>query len=130
MTDMKPNADLAYRALDLINQHREHFDMRTWADRNGFFSSIVVTLDDLTGMENECGTVACFAGWVVALEGYGIDTYGNAVRGVEKERVADVAANLLRIECDNVDNLFFRTATSVIAEAVADIFGPRPEVKA
>jgi hypothetical protein len=46
-----PNATLAYRVLDHIDADPDRHDQNVWVERT------------------DCGTVACFAGWVVLLSG-------------------------------------------------------------
>lgn len=118
-----PNAELAYRVLDLALAHESHFDMSLWAERADWEP---VTLDALTG--SACGTTACLAGWTVAMAGYAVnyradvfDSDGNPLG-----RKADsVAAEMFRITLAEAERLFYASNESV-ENRIAEIFGPRP----
>ena len=123
----RPDAELAYRGLDAAKAHKTHFNMDDWAQSpNGS----PIGLEDLTGPE--CGTTACFAGWIVVLAGYRLngdgvvfDTQGKPVgRNAES-----LAIELLGIDFDQAGDLFF-VDNDEIDDAVAAIFGPRPAVTA
>lgn len=128
MTDTKPNAELAYRALDLALKHRDHFDMANWSTgENGSYGfSAAVGIKDLTSPD--CGTTACLAGWVAALSGLRVDGAANLFTpdgmgvGVKAD---EYAAKQLGISMDEAENMFFASNDHVI-DAVAEIFGPRP----
>lgn len=117
----EPNAELAYKTLDLINANPAHFDMERWVDAH-----FPVGLSDLTA--EACGTTACFAGWAVALSGYKVDGIGD-VYNAEGFRVnydiQGFAADLLGIETEEAEDLFY-VANDEIAAAVEEYFGPRP----
>jgi len=117
MTDLIPNAALAYQVLDHIDAHPESWDQRTWG----------------------CGTVACFAGWTVILSGGVIDAdgYDSSVVDGPAELVGDTveraAIRLLqgRVWIDRpdgeVDWLFAADNNREdLGRLVAEIFGPRP----
>ena len=83
---------LGRKVLDHVTQHREQFDMRDW------------------GGKDECGTVACLAGWTLLLSGYTVDQFGDFTSpgGVsvtteddddafDGDTVGDEAAGLLRL---------------------------------
>lgn len=76
MTDIKPNAELAYAVLDHIDAHPDEWDQRRWA----------------------CGSTACFAGWAVRLSGEEISSANRVRIGPNPLDVANVgtrAAQLL-----------------------------------
>lgn len=118
-----PNAELAYKTLDLINANPDHFDMEYWVE--GPNLPPAVGLDDLTG--EVCGTTACFAGWAAALAGYKITGSGSVYNaaGHQVDNIQLFAANLLGIETEEADDLFY-VANDEIAAAVEEYFGPRP----
>jgi hypothetical protein len=124
MSDLKPNAELAYLVLDYIDAHPEQWDQGTWVSRPG-----------------DCGTAGCFAGWVCLLSG---DQPIFAVDADETDRVSSAgdevyvperAAYLLDIEFS--DDLTWGNALfnpnqnrEELGARVAAIFGPRPAVSA
>jgi hypothetical protein len=126
-----PNAELAYKVLDLAHRHEAHFNMGDWA------SGVELTIEDLVSDEEPryrrsdgepmCGTTACFAGWTAAQAGYTLvgsssEVFkGNRLAG----RAGDIAAGLLGITDEQADDLFF-CDNEDIDEVVAEIFGPRP----
>lgn len=115
-----PNTALAYQALDAALAHPDHFYMGQWCS-----SDDRVGLDDLTGPD--CGTTACYAGWVAAISGYQVDGDGYVFRGGELVGDVDVvAAGLLGVGLETTDRLFY-VDDAEIAAAVEDVFGPRPE---
>lgn len=121
-----PNAELAYATLDLVNAHRNRFEMEWWADG----PDSTVTLAQLTTDDEACGTTACYAGWAVALRGYAA-TAGGRVLDAETGAVISTdiqrfAADLLGISHDTSEYLFY-VHNDDIEDAVAEIFGPRPE---
>lgn len=127
MTETKLNVELAYKALDLIKQHRKHFDMGEWA--SGVPDEGFVDLERLTSDKPElCGTTACFAGWVVALSGYKV-TEGASVYTKDGVRIDTTvpafAADLLGL--DDPDPVLFYGADENIEEDVEEWFGPRPK---
>lgn len=123
MTAPTPNAELAYKVLDLTKAHPTHFDMGEW-------SSGLVDLAALTA-EPSCGTTACFAGWTVAQAGYRVHISGHIYRAedavyIVTSEIDRFAADLLGITEEQAEELFF-VADDRIDEAVAEIFGPRPD---
>lgn len=129
MTSQAPNAELAYRTLDLIQANPEHFNMAEWS------ASRVnkVSLKDLTAPTDQdvevCGSTACFAGWAIALSGYMVTT-NSVLTGDGKTTVTDevqeFAAALLGIDYEDSEYLFF-VEDEGISQAVEKVFGPRPE---
>ena len=120
-----PNAELAYRVLDLATANGDRFDMGGW----GWGPDISVGLDELTDDGAECGTSACLAGWTVALHSYRVgsdasvyDAHGNRLGS----KADAVAAELLGLTEDEADRLFYAPNDSIDSR-VAEIFGPRPE---
>lgn len=116
-----PNADLAYRVLDHIDEHPEQWDQGRWIGKA------------------ECGTVACFAGWACLLSGevawfYGATDRTDILNG--GRHVADRAEELLRFDQraatlvdgdGNQRHLFQATNTrDDIGRIVELAFGPRP----
>ncbi len=122
-TDLEPNTELAYEALDLAMRHDAAFDMNAWADS---LDGKPVAIGDLTA---QCGTTACLAGWVVAITGYALDGAANLFTAdgnkVDGKRAYQLAAELLNIDSDTADDLF-TTGNLRVAGKVAEIFGPRP----
>ncbi len=116
---MMPNADLAYRVLDLAMAHPAHLNMRGWA-------SGLVGLPELTS-ESECGTTACYAGWIVAVAGYKVDRDGCVVDtdGYYINPVGFLAMDLLGIDAFTAEDLFFVDEVD-LPRVVERIFGPRP----
>lgn len=119
MTDLKPNAELAYKVLDHIDAHPEQHYQQWWL------------------RQSECGTQACFAGWACILSGDkplmpSNPELGDQFDDVElpdgsRDFVSDRARRLLGIEEYDADSLFFSMNTREnLTELVADIFGPRP----
>jgi hypothetical protein len=132
----RPNAELAYRVLDYVTAHPEQHDQATWFRQTG------------------CGTVACFAGWTVALAGHRIDVdpdpnpetgylYYDAIDGDRGTTIREVAERDLGIAgltrpctlhagcCYSgesyADTLFDTGNTREdLGRLVAEIFGPRP----
>lgn len=122
MTAPKPNAELAYRVLDIARAHGEHFNMGDWGDSP---DGSPINLDDLT--RPDCGTTACLAGWTVALAGYRIDSHATAydVHGNVVGGVAEMAGDMLGLSEDEADDLFYES-TEGVGRKVAELFGPRP----
>ncbi len=122
-TDVDPNTELAYEALDLAMRHGAAFEMNAWAES---LDGGIVALGDLTA---QCGTTACLAGWVVAIKGYALDGAANLFTAdgnkVEGKRADQLAAELLNIDSDTADDLF-NSGNRSVAGKVAEIFGPRP----
>lgn len=124
MSELKPNAELAWRALDAAKANPDHFDMNLWAatpDQSGS-----VGLDDLQG--SQCGTTACLAGWVVAVSGYRATRGGVVLNGDGTEWHYDLqsfAATLLGITFSESEELFF-AENETVEHVTARIFGPRP----
>lgn len=122
-----PNAELAYKVLDLAGEHEGHFDMANWAWDYDNSRGEPLRLEDLTG--SRCGTTACLAGWTVALAGYAVDSNSNVydAKGQCLDRKAnDLAAEMLGLTDQQRDDLFY-VATENVDSAVAEIFGPRPD---
>jgi hypothetical protein len=117
-----PNAELAYRVLDIARTARS-LEMEYWANN---LSGGLITLADLTAPT--CGTTACLAGWTVALAGYAIKARGS-VYNAAGDYVGDVqpmAARMLGISDLASEDLFYVSNDDLDA-AIADYFGPRPE---
>lgn len=126
MSDIKPNAELAYLILDYIDAHPEQHDQDVWIQ------------------EKECGTAGCFAGWATLLSGdrpntnheddAEAETVWVAVAGVDTSQYIPArAAELLGISFDEQatwgNRLFNATNTREdLGRLVAEIFGPRPAV--
>lgn len=127
---MTKNADLAYRALDTALANPLHLEMRSWFEPADDRQQ-VVTIDDL--IRPGCGTTACFAGWAIALAGYGLTQADKVVSladgAVVGDDIADFAADLLGVDMSEAHTLFFNRE-ALLPKAVAKVFGPRPEMKA
>lgn len=115
-----PNAELAYRVLDLALAHPDHFDMNTWAQGD---DDEPVTLETLTGPP--CGTTACLAGWTAAHAGWQVDSDGYAYNGDQREWAELIAADLLGLDEYQASDLF-HASNSRVPTLFAEIFGPRP----
>lgn len=115
-----PDAELAYKTLDLIKANPDAFNMADWFDSR---DDEAIELDDLT--DGGCGTTACFAGWAIALSGYKLG--GGIWRGDEHLGYSyeQFATKLLRLDPDRANYLFY-VQDGEIADAVAEVFGPRP----
>lgn len=114
-----PNAELAYKVLDLALANSAHLDMDQW-------SSGLVDLSDLTAQG--CGTTACYAGWTAAHAGYKVHISGNLYDASGDHAASSVetfAARLLGITDEQADDLFYVDEDD-LPDAVAEIFGPRP----
>lgn len=122
MTRPKPNAELAYAVLDHIDAHPEQWNQGVWV-------RIRV---------RGCGTAACFAGWASLLSGdepyehWSSDNGASSeIRSAETGRIRQVrnrARDLLRITDWQADDLFDAgRIRSELDDAVAEIFGPRPD---
>lgn len=127
-----PNAELAYKVLDLIQVNPEHFDMDSWSGGPGANRN-PVGLDDLTKdltSADGCGTTACFAGWTIAVSGYRVGVRAEVLcgdsDGEASLHIEGFAADLLGIDDEQMNELFY-VENENIADAVAEIFGPRPE---
>lgn len=113
MSDLKPNAELAYRVLDQIDAHPKTWDQRTWARRTN------------------CGTAFCFAGWAVVLAGRQFVQGSEPSYVVDRREpdgeqwVGDAAREALGIE-DSVDLFRSYNGRERLGDLVAEIFGPRP----
>jgi hypothetical protein len=120
-----PNAALAYRVLDHIDANPEQWHQDVWIES-----------------PTECGTAACFAGWVCLLSGEKPDYVNGAqystaslVSGIP---VPDRAMQLLGAsrylmditgDIEDMRDLFDeRNDREDLGEFVAEIFGPRPAV--
>jgi hypothetical protein len=118
-----PNAELAYKVLDAALAHEGHFDMAAWGDTaTGRPASIA----DLTSPN--CGTVACLAGWTVAMAGHSVDSGADLydASGNSLGRKADdLAAELLGITEQEAGDLFY-SSNDDVEDRIAEIFGPRP----
>lgn len=119
-----PNAELAYKVLDHIDAHPIGWKQEVWIAKG------------------ECGTVACFAGWTCLLNGDSPGFPDPADQPLETENVhvpwqkhpeyiPERAAALLGIEYSSADDYGHRLfdpeqTRHELADAVAEIFGPRP----
>ncbi len=115
MTDLKPNAELAYKVLD-------HIDARPELWRQGIWLG-----------ESECGTTACFAGWAVMLSGCEVDVAGEEVLTGPAELIgrhvgsaAEVLLGIEDLDGDSPDPFDAILTRAELGRAVAEIFGPRP----
>jgi hypothetical protein len=115
-----PNAELAYRVLDHIDEYPENWYQGVWLDLNS---------DRSLG---DCGTVGCFAGWVNVLSGmeasFNPEGYGRYVI-VDGQPLSfgDAAEQLLGISDPEGLRLFSASNTrEELGDLVAEIFGPRP----
>lgn len=118
-----PNAELAYRVVDAIKEHPEHFDMDEFVHVPLGMIDTGIGLDELTGQA--CDTTACFAGWAVALSGYRMTAFGRVEIGEKKRPVSALAAELLGIGEYDAHELFYSCNENWAGE-VTRIFGPRP----
>lgn len=129
MPELKPNAELAYAAMDAALLNRRHFDMDSWCD-----GAAVVDLASLTApaKRGSCGTTACLAGWAVVLSGYRVNARAAVIAADSGEIVAadiqSFAAELLGITYAQSEDLFF-VDNDEIEDEVAAMFGPRPNPK-
>lgn len=136
MTAPTPNAELAYKVLDYIEAHPEQHDQDEFLhasreldelfDRREF---VPVTTDVVI---QHCGTTACFAGWTALLSGKTLHASGNVRdddgRTIDIERAA---ADLLGIDQEAACDLFYGADDlGEVRDAVAEIFGPRPDAAA
>lgn len=119
-----PNAELAYKVLDAINAHPANFDMDTWV--RAPYDRPTVDLQQLTS--SECGTTACFAGWAVALSGYQLTRDREIVKAnrMIPTSLPVFAAELLGLNDEQANDLFYVDNEDFSPELVAEIFGPRP----
>lgn len=128
----KPDAERAYRVLDLIEKYPEQHDQESWFRSDVHGGKLQYTLDQFTG---RCGTMACFAGWAVLEAGYCLDVkpdpyymvynYGGELLG----GVATVASTLLQLNDEEEDYLFFEISNEELPAAIKEIFGPDPREK-
>lgn len=121
---MTPNTDLAYAVLDHIDAHPDAWDQRHW----------------LRSADNECGTVACFAGWACLLAGHTARELDYADGPIREVAARELGIEGLEIpclicgsssDCDWTipvsDALFAASLDRLqLGDAVHDIFGPRP----
>lgn len=116
-----PNAERAYRALDTARL-ADRLNMDHWCEA----PDGAVSLAELTD-ENTCGTTACLAGWVVAMQGHQVQESGRvwASTGEYLGRVEQLAADWLGLSYAVADRLFYADNDQVDA-LMAEIFGPRP----
>lgn len=118
MTDLKPNAELAYRVLDHIDAHPASWNQSEWV----------------------CGSAACFAGWAVKLSG-GVmveSTDADVIEGPAElvgktaERAAYRVLGITEAQAGwplSAEWLFDGDNTREdLGRLVAGIFGPRPAV--
>jgi len=95
VTAPKPNAALAYRALDTAALHGG-VRMAFWASRLDDDVAAPVSLDDLT--HPACGSTACLAGWATVLSGYQINQMGDVLDeagDLVNDEIFEFAARLL-----------------------------------
>jgi hypothetical protein len=119
----RPNAELAWRVIDHIDAHPDQHDQGHWV------------------RQTDCGTTACFAGWttilsgdrpVTELPGY-VDGFTDVVTVDPEGRSYDLtvqarARELLGITHQAAHDLFYNAMSlDDLRDAVAEIFGPRPE---
>ncbi len=123
MTNLKPNAELAYRVLDHIDAHPSEWNQTVWVLNEG-----------------DCGTSACAAGWTCLLAGDqprfhsdGDPEAEYVTPGGKRSRVyiPDRAAELLGMEPDGGEQTGYRlfepnNTRDDLGRLVAEIFGPRP----
>lgn len=117
MTEIKPNAELAYRVLDHIDADPDSWNQRRWA----------------------CGSAACFGGWAIQLGagatieylhsaevtsgpaemiGMAAEEAANKVLGLDSGWVGDVDTSEWLYDPDHT--------REDLGRLVAEIFGPRP----
>lgn len=126
------DAARAYDVLDLIGKNQHALDMGKWAATkvtgftNGYTDSRPITLADLTA--DSCGTVACFAGWTVAMAGCTVtegmvdDDDDSTVDSTVRRK----AMELLGLDYDEAHYLFHQTTSDELPVHVAKVFGPDP----
>jgi hypothetical protein len=121
----RPNAELAWRVFDAINENPAHFDMDNWV--RAPHDQPMIGLDQLTSPE--CGTTACFAGWAVVLAGYQLTRDREIVKAnrMVPTPLPILAANLLGLNDEQAEDLFYVDNEDFSTELVAEIFGPRPD---
>lgn len=92
------NIDLATKVLDHIKSDPEHWDQRWY------------------GVQDDCGTTYCFAGWAVKLadpqaqfrfDHDGSAVYVNPSNSNHSCRIVSYAADLLGLNYDDGDMLFY-----------------------
>lgn len=127
MSDVKPNAELAYKVLDHIDAHPDQWDQDVWWTDQHYAG---------------CGSAGCFAGWAVVLSGGRIefDGFNSIITGLAEldgAHVSDAAAQLLNADPytadpdggrDGCDLYLFSGGNdrTDLGRAVELIFGPRP----
>lgn len=101
-----PNAELARKILDRIDQQPDNFDMSDWFRRSGGNVTLRPT------EEVDCGTTMCLAGWAAHLSGYtlisrtvdhadgGLETLVIASKDGVERGLTGVAMKLLGINDD------------------------------
>jgi hypothetical protein len=124
MTDLKPNAELAYRVLDHIDADPNSWKQDVWISKHG------------------CGTVACFAGWACLLSGdqpaADPDSDDDETERVHiawqsgYEEVPERASSLLGIPLadwrTSEGHVFDEdNSREDLSRLVAEVFGPRPD---
>lgn len=130
MTDLKPNADLAYRVLDYIEAHPEQHNQATFIF--GYGNLPVLSKDNAP-----CGTTACFAGWTVLLTGHQIVVKNPVTTRVRRGNtlvpIDEFAADLLGIDMRALEgggayDLFYEAASlEEVRDDIERLFGPRPQ---
>lgn len=128
LTDLKPNAELAYAVLDQIDAHPEAWDQGTWW----------------------CETGGCFAGWACSLSGAEMKRFpagspcpetvvtGGLTEELNGRPVAWAAARLLGIdwraagwdEAEDVELFEAGNSREDLGAYVTEMFGPRPIIEA
>lgn len=113
-----PNAELAYRVLDVIDAFPEQWEQGSWTTK--------------------CGTSFCFAGWALKLTGHELVDYNDedglsrmrldGKQEVFGETVRDAAMRELGIiRAREADELFEGVnSRATLGELVEEFFGPRP----
>lgn len=88
------NEELWHRIHDQITQYPESWDQSDW------------------GHTEECGTVACVAGWACALSGWEMTKAGfmiNAATGATSFNTSGLAQDLLGLTGEQAQQLFIET---------------------
>lgn len=116
----------AFELLDFLKNHPDSHDQNFFA--SPAFGKRMSSFEPLTAARalNECGTVACAAGWAVLLAGGRIARPSLAVIpriGLTGE-VPVLAAELLGLDDDEAYRLFFDAQDlDDVADAIWDIYG-------
>lgn len=115
------NHERMLKIADMIEEHPEHFNIKTFATVPALSDELGRTDGQMTARQTslllqadlfDCGTTACIAGWAVWLW---------AAEADPSRQIDDIAADILDLPNDVADDLFCTWSLTDAAKAAAHL---------